>query len=113
MKLSESKTDIRNHFEKMACDYYVKVFSRKFHDNSADKESIDFALMSSMVKECGKKTISKYGFVEKKILKNATDYNMEKVKKWSNIRLIKRKLVMMFTSKKHMYRTINLYVLAR
>lgn len=26
-------------------------------------------------------TISKYGFVEKKILKNATDYNMEKVKK--------------------------------
>ena len=63
-----------------------------------------------MVKECGKKTISKYGFVEKKILKNATDYNMEKVKKWSNIRLIKRKLVMMFTSKKHMYRTINLYV---
>ena len=53
----------------MACDYYVKVFSRKFHDNSADKESIDFALMSSMVKECGKRTISKYGFVEKKILK--------------------------------------------
>ena len=41
MKLSESKTDIRNHFEKMTCDYYVKVFSRKFHDNSADKESID------------------------------------------------------------------------
>ena len=80
MKLSESKTDIRNHFEKMACDYYVKVFSRKFHDNSADKESIDFALMSSMVKECGKRTISRYGFVEKKILKNATDYNMEKVK---------------------------------
>ena len=113
MKLSESKTDIRNHFEKMACDYYVKVFSRKFHDNSADKESIDFALMSSMVKECGKKTISKYGFVEKKILKNATDYNMEKVKKWSNIRLIKRKLVMMFTSKKHMYRTINLYVFGK
>lgn len=113
MKLSESKNDIRNHFEKMACDYYVKVFSRKFHDNSADKESIDFALMSSMVKECGKRTISKYGFVEKKILKNATDYNMEKVKKWSNIRLIKRKLVMMLTSKKHMYRTINLYVFGK
>lgn len=38
---------------------------------------------------------------------------MEKVKKWSNIRLIKRKLVMMFTSKKHMYRTINLYVFGK
>lgn len=37
----------------------------------------------------------------------------KKVKKWSNIRLIKRKLVMMFTSKKHMYRTINLYVFGK
>ena len=77
------------------------------------KNSIDFALMSSMVKECGKRTISKYGFVEKKILKNATDYNMEKVKKWSNIRLIKRKLVMNVYKQKHMYRTINLYVFGK
>ena len=48
----------------MACDYYVKVFSRKFHDNSADKESIDFALMSSMVKECGNMVLWKRKFLK-------------------------------------------------
>lgn len=101
---------LRSHLEEIACRFYVEIYSRRFHDSGEAKASVDFALMSSIVKECNAKTFKKFGFVEKNILKNAAKYEMSQVKKWGNIRLIKRKFVMMFTSRKHMYRTLNLYV---
>lgn len=112
-ELTADNEILRSHLEEIACKFYAEVYSRRFHDNGEAKASVDFALMSSIVKECSPKTFQKYGFVEKKILKNAAKYEMSKVKKWANIRLIKRKFVMMFTSKKHMYRTLNLYVFSK
>lgn len=101
---------LRSHLEEIACKFYAEVYSRRFHDSGEAKASVDFALMSSIIKECSTKTFKKFGFVERNILKNAAKYEMSQVKKWGNIRLIKRKIVMMFTSRKHMYRTLNLYV---
>lgn len=107
--VSDNET-LRSHLEQIACRFYVDVYSRRFHDNGERKASVDFPLISSIVKECNSKIFSKFGFVERNILKNAAKYDIAQVKKWANIRLIKRKIVMMFTSRKHMYRTLNLYI---
>lgn len=112
-ELARNNDICRLYLEETACRYYVNVYSRRFHDNGMSKASADFALMSSIVKECDKRTLKKFGFIEKKILKYAFDYNMAKVKKWADIRLVKRKFIMMFSDKKHFYRTVNLYVFRR
>lgn len=101
---------VRQHLEEMACRFYIEVYSRRFHDNGVVKEKEDFILLSSIIKECNTKTFKKFGFIEKKILKYAVTADMARVKKWADMRLIKRKVVMMFTSRKHLYRTINLYI---
>ena len=73
--VSDNET-LRSHLEQIACRFYVDVYSRRFHDNGERKASVDFPLISSIVKECNSKIFSKFGFVERNILKNAAKYDI-------------------------------------
>lgn len=119
MDLAEKNKTVRAYLEELVCRFYVEVYSRSFHDDSmesrmaqenssADKER--FLMLTALVRKCSAQTFKKFGWVERKILKYAAGQDMEQVKKWADTRLVKRKLVMMFTSRKHFYRTLNLYV---
>lgn len=101
---------VRSHLEFIACKYYIHVFSRRFHDEGVKSVSEEFDAVSSIVKTCEKDTFKQFGRVQRKILKSAVKGDISGVQKWADVRLIGHKIVMMFTSKKHLYRTLNLYL---
>ncbi|MBE5957552.1 MAG: bifunctional glycosyltransferase family 2 protein/CDP-glycerol:glycerophosphate glycerophosphotransferase [Lachnospiraceae bacterium] len=100
------------HFEYMVADYYVNEFARKYYDSKpgADRE---FDLLSNVIFKVDKSVCKKFGRTERKILKAAAAGDKSSARKYIRSKLIKRKLTMMFSEKKHFYRTINLYVFNR
>lgn len=107
---AEENETAKLHLQEIAGRFFVEVYARRFHDLGKKEALKNFELMCELVRACGKKTFKRFGFAEKKILKAAADRNAEKVKRWSDIRLVKGKIVKIFTSRKHFYRTLNLYI---
>ena len=104
----------RECLEFTACRFFVDEYSRRFHDDQGKKINREnFELFTKIIRECDKRTIRRFNFTDMKILNHAKECNMQKVKKWADIRLIKRKFFKMITSRKHLYRTINLYIFNR
>lgn len=104
---------VRSHLEFIACKYYINVFGRRFHDEGVKHVSEEFDAVSSIVKTCKKDTFKQFGWAERRILKSAVKGEISGVQKWAYLRLIGHKIVMMFTSKKHLYRTLNLYLFGK
>ena len=100
------------HFEYMIADYYVNVFARRFYDAKpgVDKE---FDLLSNVIFKVDNSVIKRFKGVDRKILLAAAAGDKKNARKYIKRKLIKRKLTMMFSEKKHFYRTINLYVFNR
>ncbi len=102
----------REHVESMACSYYLNVFGRKFHEKPKEAER-KFPWMCQVIQLCDRKTLQKFHFIERRILYNTIRKKSRKAGQWIKIRMIQKKIVTMFSDKKHFYRTINLYLFQR
>ncbi|MCR5837492.1 MAG: bifunctional glycosyltransferase family 2 protein/CDP-glycerol:glycerophosphate glycerophosphotransferase [Lachnospiraceae bacterium] len=100
------------HFQYMAAAYYVGTFARRYYDGmpGVDKE---FDLLSNVIFKVDKNVLKKFGSRDRKILKAAAAGDGKVAKNNIRVKLIKRKFTMMFSEKKHLYRTINLYIFNR
>ena len=105
--------EIKDALAKIFAKFYIDDFSRRFHDKKDQITDEKIKIFSEALKEFDKSSFKGLGVFEKKIIKAGAAADKEKIKKWSNIRLIKNKIIVMFSSRKHLYRTLNVYIFSK
>lgn len=105
--------EIKDALAKIFDKFYIDDFSRRFHDKKDQITDEKIKIFSEALKEFDKSSFKGLGVFEKKIIKAGAAADKEKIKKWSNIRLIKNKIIVMFSSRKHLYRTLNVYIFSK
>lgn len=106
IRLSKDNEEIKNHIEKMLCDYYINEFCRKLFDKNIEAKKI----MIECFKEANDANLKKY---KNKYIKYYKEGNQKKADRLSYLMAVKNKIALMFSDKKHLYRTINLAIFRR
>lgn len=109
IRQSQKNEEIRNHIEGMLCDYHISEFCKKLFEK--DKKAK--ILMMECFREIRNADLRKYNRNEKKYIRYYMEGNLKKADRLSYKVAVKKKIELMFTDKKHMYRTINLVVFKR
>lgn len=106
IRLSKDNEEIKNHIEKMLCDYHINEFCIKLFEKNIEAKKI----MVECFKEANDANLKKH---KNKYIKYYKEGNLKKADRLSYLMAVKNKIALMFSDKKHLYRTINLAVFRR
>lgn len=109
IRLSKDNEEIKNHIEKMLCDYYINEFCKKLFEKNKEAK----LLMMECFKESRITDLRKYKHNGKKYIRYYMEGRLKKADRLSYAMAVRNKIALMFSDKKHLYRTINLAIFRR
>lgn len=111
LKNAADSIQLKSHLELILCKYFVRYYAPRFHwdkDPKWDKEKL--VPFQKEIAKTSNKSLKSMQFFHRILISKVRKNNLKAMKRWTNIILIKKKLLKMFTSKEQFLRAVNLHV---
>ena len=111
IKNAADNAKLREHLELILCKYFVRYYAPRFHwdkDPKWDHERL--VPFQQEIEKTKKASVQSMKPLQKILIGKVRKNNLKAMKRWTNIILIKKKLIKMFTNKEQFLRAVNLHV---
>ncbi len=111
LKSAADNTRLKAHLELILCKYFVRYYAPRFHwDKSPKWEKENLVPFQREIAKINKKSLKSMKPLQKILIGKVRNNNVRAIKRWTNIMLIKKKLVKMFTDKEQFFKAVNLHI---
>ncbi len=114
IKEAGSNKALKAHMELIICKYFARFYAPRFHwDKDPKWDNERLVPFQTEIAKTSKASIKEMPFFQRVLISKVKKNNLKAMKRWTNIVLIKKKLIKMFTDKRQFLRAVNLHIFYR